>query len=296
MLIDLHTHSAVSDGTDPPEVLVAAAARAGLSVLALADHDTTAGWAPARAAAARAGVRLVPAVEVSTRWQGGAVHLLALWPDDADPTLQQMLAGVRESRQERVPRILDRLRARGVPLLPADVYRAAGDAVSVGRPHVADALVAAGVVADRAEAFDSWLGEGRPAYVSKEAPDLPAAVRVVRAAGGVPVLAHPWGRGSRALLGPTALAQLADVGLVGLEVDHVDHDPATRAELRGWAERLGLLVTGGSDHHGAGKPGVALGQEVTDPEAFAELERARDRLRAARVAAPAPAPGRSPAS
>lgn len=279
MLVDLHAHSAVSDGTDQPEALVAAAARAGLSVLALADHDTTAGWARAEQAARPAGIRLVPAIEVSTTWRGADVHLLALWPDGQDAALQHLLAAVRASRDERVPRILARLRENGVLLSAADVARAAGTAESVGRPHVADALVAAGVVADRAQAFDTWLGEGRPAHVGKPAPDLPDAVRVVRAAGGVPVLAHPWGRGSRSVLDPAALAALTAAGVVGIEVDHVDHDPAARRVLAGLAADLGLVGTGGSDYHGAGKAGVALGQEVTGPEAFAALEDAHAALR-----------------
>jgi len=279
MLVDLHVHSALSDGTDQPEALVAAAGRAGLSVLALADHDTTAGWARAERAATSAGVRLVPAIEVSTTWRGADVHLLALWPDGQDAALQQLLATVRASRDERVPRILARLREHGVMLSTSEVAQAAGGTQSVGRPHVADALVAAGVVADRDQAFHTWLGEGRPAHVAKAAPDLPDAVRVVRAAGAVPVLAHPWGRGSRAVLDPAALAELAAAGVVGVEVDHVDHDPGARRVLAGLAGELGLVVTGGSDYHGTGKAGVALGQEVTRPDAFAALEEAHDALR-----------------
>jgi predicted metal-dependent phosphoesterase TrpH len=275
MRIDLHTHSAVSDGTEPPRQLLAAAAEAGLDVVALADHDTTQGWDEASEAAPRVGVRLVPAVEVSTTWQDADVHLLALWPDASDEALQSMLAAIRGSRVERLPRILQRLGEHGIVLSEEDVTRAAGSAASLGRPHVADALVAAGVVADRREAFDRWLAEGRPGHVSKEAPSLPHALAVVRAAGGVPVLAHPWGRGSRAVLPPAALERVAGLGLVGIEVDHVDHDEATRSVLRGLAGDLGLVVTGSSDYHGRGKAGVDLGVNVTDPDAFAALEQAR---------------------
>ncbi len=282
MLIDLHTHSTVSDGTDTPEDLMGAAWQAGLAVVALADHDTTAGWAQAQAAARRCGVRFVPAVEVSTSWQRADVHLLALWPDGDDERLQQMLTGLRTSRDDRVPRILARLHEHGIEISAADVQQAAGDAVSVGRPHVADALVAVGVVSSRAEAFEVWLADGRPAHVSKAAPDLLVAIDVVRAAGGVPVLAHPWGRGSVAALTESALAVLATCGLVGLEVDHVDHDAPTRERLRGLADDLGLVVTGASDYHGHGKAGVGLGENVTAPGAFEQLQQVRDELARAR--------------
>jgi hypothetical protein len=277
MTIDLHTHSAVSDGTDAPAALVRAAAAAGLTVVGLADHDTTAGWASAMAAAEGTGVEVVPAVEVSTRWRGSDVHLLALWPDGDDPAWQAMLAQIRRSRDERLPRLLQRLAEHGVHLTEAQVRAAAAGSPSVGRPHVADAMVAAGLVADRAQAFDRWLGEGRPGHVGKQAPDLVPAIGAVRAAGGVAVLAHPWGRGSRAVLDASALAHLADVGLTGVEVDHVDHDGPTRAALRELAGRLGLVCTGGSDYHGAGKAGVALGAESTAPTAYAALQQARRR-------------------
>jgi predicted metal-dependent phosphoesterase TrpH len=275
MRIDLHTHSCVSDGTDEPAALVQAAVQAGVDVLGLADHDTTAGWAAARTAAQTLPVRLVPAVEVSARWRGRDVHLLALWPDEHDVTLQAMLATIRRSRQARLPQILERLDAHGVPVSAAEVEQAANGSPSLGRPHVADAMVAAGHVGDRAEAFDRWLGEGRPGHVSKAAPDLVAAVGVVRAAHGVPVLAHPWSRASRDVLDEAALARLVDAGLVGLEVDHVDHDETTRDALRGIARAVGLVVTGSSDYHGTGKAGVALGAETTSPEAFAALLQAR---------------------
>jgi len=277
MRIDLHTHSSVSDGTDAPADLVRAAARAGLDVVALADHDTTAGWAEATDAGRRWGVEVVPAVEVSTTWRGADAHLLALWPSADDEDFQAMLRRTREGRLRRIPRILAGLAAHGVLLTEDDVRRAAGSASSVGRPHVADALVAAGVVSSRQEAFDRWLGEGRPGYLAKPAPDLRTAIAAVRAAGGVCVLAHPWGRGSRDVLGRDDLAALAEAGLVGLEVDHVDHDEADRAALRAIAEELGLVVTGSSDYHGAGKAGVGLGENTTGEQEYRELARARAR-------------------
>jgi predicted metal-dependent phosphoesterase TrpH len=158
-----------------------------------------------------------------------------------------------------------------VVLSEDDVRRATADAVSVGRPHVADALVAAGVVTSRDEAFATWIGEGKPGHVSKPAPSLLAALATVTGAGGVCVLAHPWGRGSRHVLDEAALADLARAGLSGLEVDHIDHDEDDRAALRRVADDVGLVVTGGSDYHGLGKAGVPLGMFTTDEEAYRAL-------------------------
>ncbi len=277
MRIDLHTHSSASDGTESPADLVAAARDAGLDVVAIADHDTTAGWDDAARAGERLGVEVVPAVEISTTYRGADVHLLALWPDRDDPELQSMLAAIRDGREHRVPRMLDGLARHGIHLTMQDVQRAAGPAASLGRPHLADALIAAGVVGSREEAFARWLGEGRPGHVSKPAPPLARAIAVVHEAGGVAVLAHPWGRGSRKVLEEADLAALAAAGLDGLEVDHVDHDPDDRTRLRRIAGTLGLIVTGASDYHGAGKAGVGLGMNLTDPAAYTAL-RARSRL------------------
>jgi hypothetical protein len=271
MRIDLHTHSSMSDGTESPTDLVAAARRAGLDVVAIADHDTTAGWDEAVDVGRRLGVEVVPAVEISTTYRGADVHLLALWPDGRNEELQSLLAGIRDGREQRLPRMLDGLVRHGIHLTVADVRRAAGPAAALGRPHVADALVAAGVVGSREEAFAQWLGEGKPGHVSKPAPPLERAIEVVHAAGGVAVLAHPWGRGSREVLGEADLADLAAAGLDGVEVDHVDHDEADRTRLRHIAARLGLIVTGASDYHGAGKAGVGLGMNLTDPDAYTAL-------------------------
>lgn len=271
MRIDLHAHSSVSDGTDSPAQLMSAAADARLDVVALADHDTTAGWGEAADAAARLGIVCVPAIEISTIWQGADVHLLAYWPDGGDGDLQRMLAAIRAGRRTRVPHMLAGLAAHGVVISEADVRAAAGDAVSLGRPHVADALVAAGVVATRQEAFDVWLGDGMPGHAPKPAPALRAAIRTVRAAGGVPVLAHPWGRASREVLGGPALAELAEDGLCGVEVDHVDHSEDDRRALRALADAAGLVVTGGSDYHGTGKAGLALGAFTTDEASYDAL-------------------------
>lgn len=278
MRIDLHAHSSVSDGTETPGQLVRSAQAAGLDVMAITDHDTTSGWAEALEAGRSSGVVVVPGIEVSTTWRTADVHLLALWVDAEHPGLVAMLERIRAGRRRRVPTMLARLAAHGITVTEQDVRRVAASAESLGRPHVADALVAAGVVASRQEAFDRWIGEGRPGHVAKPAPELTDAVEVVRAAGGVTVLAHPWGRGSRAVLDEPALQELSSAGLDGLEVDHVDHDRDDRAALRAIATRCALIVTGGSDYHGLGKAGVALGMNVTSQQSYVALgERAAQR-------------------
>lgn len=267
MRIDLHTHSRVSDGTATPAELVRDAAAAGLDVLGLTDHDTTAGWAEASAAATAVGIVLAPGIEISTRHRGAGVHLLAYLPDPQDAALSAELARIVEGRGSRIPAMLARLRDLGVPATEKSLAEGIGDAVP-GRPHVADLLVRLGVVRDRDEAFARYLADGGPAFVDRYATDLTAAVGLVVAAGGVAVIAHPWGRGSRRVLDEDTLAVLAGAGLSGLEVDHLDHDPDQRRELRAIAERLDLLVTGSSDHHGTGKTGHDLGCETTAPEVW----------------------------
>lgn len=273
--IDLHTHSALSDGTQTPTELVYAAREAGLDVVAITDHDTTAGWGEAQAAADRADLALVRGLEVSTSHHGGAVHLLAYLPDPTHPGLVAELGRIVGGRGSRVPAMLDALRSAGIDLSAADV---ATDGVP-GRPHVADAMVRAGYVASRDAAFDDWLAEGRPGYVGRYAADLVTMIGLVAAAGGVSVVAHPWGRGGRAALPPDQLALLAGHGLVGVEVDHQDHvAPDVREELRGVVRDLDLVATGSSDHHGLGKSGHPLGVHTT---ALEEWERLLDAARGA---------------
>jgi predicted metal-dependent phosphoesterase TrpH len=269
--IDLHTHSRASDGTQSPAELVRAAAAAGLDVVALTDHDTAAGWAEAADAARRAGVSLVPGMELSSRHAGRGVHLLAYLPDPSYPPLVEELERILRGRDGRVPAMLAALRALGVEITGDDVRDAAGDATATGRPHVADALVARGVVADRDEAFDRFLDTGRPAYVDRYAAPLTRLLGIVSAAGGVSVVAHPWGRHERSSLDEAALASLAAAGLAGIEVDHQDHDDADRDALRAIARNLGLVVTGSSDHHGAGKVDHDLGCNTTAPDDLARL-------------------------
>jgi predicted metal-dependent phosphoesterase TrpH len=270
--IDLHAHSAISDGTDSPAGLVAAAAAAGLDVVALTDHDTFDGLPEALAAAGAAGVRVLPGIELSAEAGGVSVHLLGYGCRADDSALLDELALIRRGRSGRIPAMLAALAALGMPLDAGLLARVSGNATSIGRPHLADALVAQGYVADRTEAFDKYLADDGPAFVPRYAAPLESAIGLIRAAGGVAVIAHPWGRVSRGVLPEHYLAELAGRGLDGIEVDHNDHDPATRDELRALAGRHGLLVTGSSDYHGLGKRDHGLGVNTTAPEALAEID------------------------
>lgn len=274
MRIDLHTHSTVSDGTDTPAELIGKAVQAGLDVVALTDHDTADGLAEARAAAASTGIELMEGMEVSCRRAETSVHLLAYGVDAAHPALAAELAKVRAGRSGRLAPVLDKLAALGLPLSEEDVLRHVGDSPSVGRPHIADALVDKGYVRDRAEAFDRFLADGGPAHVARYAIELADGIDLVHDAGGVAVIAHPWGRTSRVVLPPDYLRELAvEHGLDGIEVDHHDHDADAREELAALCEGLGLLATGSSDYHGVGKVDHDLGCHTTDPAVYAELRR-----------------------
>jgi predicted metal-dependent phosphoesterase TrpH len=270
--IDLHTHSNRSDGTESPADLVKRALTEGLDVLGLTDHDTTEGWDEAAEAAESAGLRLVRGIEVSCVFAGYGVHLLAYLPDPTYPPLGRELQRVLDGRNSRLPATLERLRALGIDIDVHDVRRVAGETAAMGRPHVADALVDLGVVGDRNEAFNTYLGPQGPAYVRRYAADLEEMIRTVVAAGGVTVLAHPWAsRHDHSALDAEGIARLREAGLSGLEVDHEDHDPATRAALRAVARDLGLVVTGSSDYHGLGKVDHDLGCNTTAPDQLDRL-------------------------
>ena len=272
MRIDLHTHSVVSDGTDTPRELVADAVAAGLGAVALTDHDTFDGLAEAQAAGERLGIEVVPGMELSCSRAGQSVHLLAYGADPTDAALAEEMVRVRSGRSGRLRPVLAKLAELGVPVTEEAVLSIVGASPSVGRPHIADALVAAGHVQDRKEAFDRFLADGGPAHVIRYTIDIAHGIDLVHGAGGVAVIAHPWGRGREAVLPPEVLAGLvAEQGLEGFEVDHQDHDESTRAELRALAEQLGVLATGSSDYHGTGKVDHGLGVNVTDPQTYAAL-------------------------
>lgn len=270
MRIDLHTHSHVSDGTDAPAELLAAAAEAGLDVVALTDHDTTLGWAEAEAAAHEHGVALVRGAEISCRVDGMSVHLLSYLHDPADPGLLGEGERTRTERSRRARAIVDLL-AADLDLTWADVEAQTVEGTTLGRPHIADALVAKGHVPDRSAAFTSLLAAGSRYYVPHYAPDVVHAVGLVRAAGGVPVLAHPGAVGRGRIVSEAVIDRMVEAGLAGIEVFHRDHDDAQRQRLLEVARSRGLLVTGSSDYHGRGKPNV-LGECTTAPEVLEAIE------------------------
>jgi predicted metal-dependent phosphoesterase TrpH len=273
--IDLHTHSSASDGTDSPAELVLAAAAAGLDVVALTDHDTVSGYPEAIAALsgpelAGGGLTLVTGAELSCVVGGISMHLLAYLFDPDEPEFARARELVRTDRFRRAEVMVERCRALGAPISWAQVQRIAGQG-TVGRPHVASALVEAGVVPDIDSAFTGqWLANGGRADVRKHEFDPFTAVRLVRAAGGVPVFAHPAAVKRGRTVSEQVIRELAAAGLGGLEVDHTDHDESARARLRDLAADLGLLATGSSDYHGARKT-VRLGANTTSPEVYEAL-------------------------
>jgi predicted metal-dependent phosphoesterase TrpH len=278
MRIDLHAHTTCSDGTYGPAELVGMAEAAGLTVVAITDHDTTQGWDEARRAL-RYGVEagawstirsVVPGIEISCKIHGVSLHMLGYLFDPEYPELSAALAEIRESRVHRAEAMVVKAAELGAPITWARVQEIAGDGV-VGRPHVASALVEAGVVDSIDDAFGPlWLGEDGRARVEKLDMDPLRAIELVEAAGGVTVMAHP--RAHRR--GPTVLdadiAAFAEAGMSGIEVDHPDHDAEAREYTRALAKELGLLPIGSSDWHGRRKQ-TPLGVETTDPEVFEAL-------------------------
>lgn len=260
----------VSDGTDTPGELMARAARAGLAVVALTDHDTTAGWAEAAGAVARTGVALVRGTEISTNSGGISVHLLSYLHDPQHAELAEVFTRARGSRHIRARRMVERI-AADYPLMWEDVAAQAPQGATVGRPHIADALVRRGYVADRTEAFARILSPHGPYYVRYQTPSLRRTVRLVREAGGVPVLAHVRASARGRIIPDAAIAELVEHGLAGIEVDHRDHTGTDRAHLRALAADLGLFTTGSSDYHGVGKPNL-LGENTTDPTVLEQIE------------------------
>jgi predicted metal-dependent phosphoesterase TrpH len=274
MRIDLHTHSSVSDGTDTPAELVHKARAVGLDVVGLTDHDTFDGLDEATAESEWLGIQVVRGMELSCSRQGSSVHVLAYGADPSSPGLAEEMALVRDGRLGRLAGVLAKLNALGVPVSEAEVMAQVGDSPSVGRPHIADALITAGHVQDRQEAFDRFLADGGPAHVPRYTIELERGIDLIHQAGGLAVIAHPWGRGREHLLPPSVLQTLAhDHQLDGIEVDHQDHDAETRRQLRTLADSLGLLPTGSSDYHGTGKLDHDLGCNTTDPEVFNEMQR-----------------------
>jgi predicted metal-dependent phosphoesterase TrpH len=275
MRIDLHTHSNVSDGTLTPVQVIEAASDAELDVVSLTDHDAIAGWTLAAPAAVAVGIVFVPGVELSCRWYGVEpaipLHMLAYYVDPEHAGLAAEMSRVRQARERRAEDIVALMRADGVDVTWDEVLAYSGGG-TVGRPHLAQALIRRGLAATVSEAFvPSMLGERW--RLPKADTDVFTALDLVRGAGGVPVFAHPRATSRGRVVPDELIAQLAARGLFGLEADHEDHTPQQRGEVRALAGSLGLVVTGSSDFHGANKT-VVLGANLTDPEAFSQIQAA----------------------
>lgn len=270
MRIDLHTHSTASDGTDSPADVVEQAKAAGLDVVGLTDHDTTAGWSEAADAAVVHGIALVRGTEVSATAGGISVHLLSYLQDPQAASLVDAMETTRTARVDRARRMVDLL-SEDYDVTWEDVMAVTGPHATIGRPHIADALVELGVVSDRTAAFASMLVPRSKYYVPHYAPAVLDAVRAVRAAGGVPVFAHPGADQRGRIVAEEVIGAMADVGLAGLEVRHRDHSPEQVARLTDLAGALGLFVTGASDFHGDGKPN-RLGENLTEPAVLEQIE------------------------
>lgn len=267
-MIDLHSHTTASDGEHSPEDLLARARKCGVQTLAVTDHDTVKGLARARAAADAQGIRLVPGIEVSAIAEGREIHVLGHFVDPAEPGLASYSARLGDERSERMGRMVERMNALGFPVTFEEVERVAAGA-HLGRPHLALALLARGYVTSSREAFDRFLGDGKPGWVDRLRVTAEEAIAMLHRAGGTASIAHP---GSSKVSGYT-LERLAKAGLDGLEVFHPDHVPSQRDAFLRQADALGLVPTAGSDYHGPRvTPDRKLGMVSLDPTHFARLE------------------------
>lgn len=258
-MIDLHTHSTFSDGTDPPERIVDLAAAVGCRAVGLTDHDTFAGLPRARERARQLRIELVPGCEVSCAYRGASAHVLVYFVEDGEGRLQDELVRLREDRVARNRRLVARLQELGVPIGYEDVLAEAAGEESVGRPHVAAVMVRMGFADSIPDAFDRWLGEGRPAHVPKARVHPAAIAAAAAASGGVVSLAHPLSLGlALHELGPV-VEELAEAGFAGLESYYGRYDGETRSALVSLARRHGLVPTGGSDYHGEVKADLDVG-------------------------------------
>ena len=270
-MIDLHTHTTASDGNDSPFALINKALSAGITTLAITDHDTTSGWSEA-VQALRPPMSLVLGAEISTlTTEGISVHMLGLLFDGEDAEMQKMLAESRDTRMPRMRKMIELLAADGISITMEDVMAAAPDGATVGRPHLADALVANGVVATRDEAFIDLLHNDSKYYVTHAAPTPESAIDCIKRAGGVSVIAHPFASRRGETISEDSFSSLVKAGLNGIEVNHRDHSADERKQLIEIADQLNLIKTGSSDYHGNGKLN-ALGENLTDPAQWERLE------------------------
>lgn len=270
-MVDLHVHTSASDGGHAPEQVVLLAREAGLHAVAITDHDTTDGLPAALEAARQMELQLVPGIELSTQWNEQEVHILGYFIDPSNSRLLEVLSSRQEGRYRRGRRILEKLASLGMPVEWEEVLAKAGDAASLGRPHIAEVMIDKGYVASVDEAFTRFLGAGAPAYVPRTKFSPQEAIDLVLAAGGAPVLAHPG-----LITDPAILERLLQEGkLKGLEVYYPEHDEETTRKLAGLCRQLGLIATGGSDFHGLPGDGRApLGTCAVSEEVIAALQQA----------------------
>lgn len=264
---DLHLHSDHSDGTEPPADVMAAAHREGLRTVALTDHDTTSGWAEAAEAAGSLGMTLLPGMELSARHEWRSVHVLGYLFDPDDAGLRALTDRIRTARLTRARTMADRI-GRDYDLTWEDILAQTADGATVGRPHLADALVAKGHVRDRGEAFAGILHPGSDYYMALYAPDPVTAVAAIVGAGGVPIVAHPAGRAG--LLPPALVDRMVEAGLAGFELGHRENEEPALSQLRRLVVARDLIVTGSSDYHGRGKPNVP-GENTTADDMVARI-------------------------
>ena len=279
MIIDLHTHSTCSDGTDKPSELINKALAAGITIIGLTDHDSVSGWQEATKAL-RSGISLVPGAEISCQTTDGiSVHILGLLFDANNTELMNTLEKTRENRHGRMEKIIARINEAGIDITMNDVLEQLSDGATLGRPHLADALVKKGVVTSRDEAFTQMLHNNSKYYVSHYSPTPEAAIALIKAAGGVSVIAHPMASHRGRTISLETFGSLIDSGLDGIEVDHRDHSPDEKKQLISLASESNLVMTGASDYHGNGKLN-SLGEYTTNPD---EWERLESRANARRV-------------
>lgn len=281
-MIDLHTHTTCSDGTDTPFRLVKKALSSGISTLGITDHDTTSGWHEA-CSALQPQIELVLGAEISCLTLSGvSVHMLGLLFDGENSEMLKMLEESRDTRLPRMKKMIELLQSDGYSITLQDVEAATPNGATLGRPHLADALVANGIVKSRDEAFHELLHNDSKYYVTHLAPTPEDAVKVIKRAGGVAVIAHPFASRRGEIISSESFASMVAAGLDGIEVDHRDQSAEERAALRNIAQELNLVVTGSSDYHGTGKLN-SIGENVTAPDQWQALESRANQRRVVRV-------------
>ena len=281
-MIDLHTHTNFSDGTDSPAQLINKALAAGISVIGLTDHDSVSGWQEATAAL-RPGISLVPGAEISCQTLDGiSVHILGLLFDSQNVELMKTMEETRMNRHGRMAKIIARINEAGIDITMDDVLEQLADGATLGRPHLADALVKKGVVASRDEAFTQMLHNKSKYYVSHYSPTPEAAIKLIKDAGGVSIIAHPMASHRGRTISSETFGSLIKAGLDGIEVDHRDHSPEEKNQLIELARDNNLVMTGASDYHGNGKLNL-LGEYTTLPHEWERLEAKANKRRVVKV-------------